>query len=168
MNQGIWTIIGVLVGSGGAVTSAFITSRGARRHQLLTQQRDKRREAYAALLRAAHTLSTNAYPHAANGYPLGGPTESEQYTPVWVDEVTNDYRELCAAFPLIALEGPEEVSEAAQKVLGAAFNVVQSADSVVQPDFAGTPASAVMSARTLKLSDAVDSFLAVSRKTLNP
>ncbi|MDT0464756.1 hypothetical protein [Streptomyces gibsoniae] len=168
MDQGVWTIFGVVAGSGSAIAAAFITARGASRNQLHTQQRDKRREAYAAFLSAAHDLQVAVDPHAAQAFPLDHPPATEQYTPEWSRTVAAAYAKLCAADPLIRLEGPDSVGAAAQEVLNCALILTQSANTVTQPDFNGTAPGIVMRTDSSKFGAVVSEFLVVARATLNP
>ncbi|MFD8823603.1 hypothetical protein ACFV1C_14725 [Streptomyces sp. NPDC059605] len=168
MDQGVWTIAGVVAGSGSAIAAAFITARGARRNQLHTQQRDKRREAYSAFLSAAHDLQVAAYPHAAQAFPLDRPSDTEQYTPEWSRTVAVAYLKLRAAGPLLRMEGPDSVEAAAQQVLDYALILTQSANTVAQPDFNGTAPGVVMGTDSEKFSVVVSEFLAVARAVLSP
>ncbi|WP_141662966.1 hypothetical protein [Streptomyces sp. Wb2n-11] len=161
MDQGILTIVGVIAGSAGAITAATITARGARRHQAHTQRRDKRRDAYAAFLAGVHEFHAVAYPHGANGFASDPDPEREEYGPTWQKELSDAYRKLSAAHPLVRLEGPDEVEDAALAVMNAALTLRMNVNNFEQRHGSG-------GAELNRLDLAEAAFLAQARKALEP
>jgi hypothetical protein len=162
MDHGILTVIGVIAGSAGAITAATITARGARRHQAHTQRRDKRRDAYANFLAAAHDFDAFAYPHGANGF-FTAPGERD-YGPDWQKHLSDAYRKLSGAYPLIRLEGPDEVMNAAQEVMNRALTLRMNVNDLGDAERRTGPSGDDLN----KLGRALEEFLVQARKALEP
>ncbi|MEU8727254.1 hypothetical protein [Streptomyces antimycoticus] len=153
MNAEIWTLSGVIVGAAGALGAAALTSRAARRAPLATQRRDKRREVYAAFVGVAAELTVAADPNASGGYRINSASPDPEE---WVRELNAIRRRLLATYPLVQLEGPQEVERSGMAVMNAAMDLVMAADNVTLAD---VPRFAQVFGEVQKLSDAVAAFL---------
>ncbi|WP_406002397.1 hypothetical protein [Streptomyces sp. NBC_00829] len=153
MNAELWTLAGVIVGAAGALGAATLTSRAARRAPLATHRRDKRREAYAAFVGVATELAIAAEPHASSGFRINSVAPNPEE---WVQELNTIRRRLLAAYPLVQLEGPQEVERSGMAVMNAALVLVMAADNVALAD---VPPAMQVSGEVQKLSDVVATFL---------